>query len=193
MLIEPHYGLSIESERLYGRKLLVVFEGIKIPLGVGIVGACVDSSSTINIPNAYEDDRFNPDVDKKTGYHTRSNLCVPACNTRGAVVGALQVFNKVNPKGGDSFVEFSAHDQLTLQDYAVTIAREIETSIDAMAKEKFGSKKADIGGMSLPELTQMVKEMDAPLKNSSCAILSKAVHPLRHRITKALHFAGQIS
>ena len=68
---------------------------IRIPMGTGIVGDCIATGKSINIPDAYRDSRFNPDIDKKTGFVTRQILCVPAkSNKNGKVLGALQIINR---------------------------------------------------------------------------------------------------
>ena len=54
---------------------------------LGIAGAVFTSGKAINIPYAYADLRFNPAFDKKTGYFTRSILCVPVINKTGKVIG----------------------------------------------------------------------------------------------------------
>lgn len=50
---------------------------IRFPMGRGIAGYVARTGEGVNIVNAYEDDRFNPEVDSKTGYHTTSVLCMP--------------------------------------------------------------------------------------------------------------------
>lgn len=67
---------------------------IRFPVGVGIAGTVGRTGETINIPDAYQDPRFNPAFDNKTGYHTRSILCAPLRNTHGDILGAIQVLNK---------------------------------------------------------------------------------------------------
>lgn len=67
---------------------------IRLPNHLGIAGAVFTSGKTINIPYAYADLRFNPSFDKKTGYFTRSILCVPVVNKTGKVIGVTQVLNK---------------------------------------------------------------------------------------------------
>src|SRR3546814_963957 len=52
----------------------------RLPNHLGIAGAVFTSGKTVNIPYAYADLRFNPAFDKKTGYFTRSILCVPVVN-----------------------------------------------------------------------------------------------------------------
>ena len=67
---------------------------IRFPVGVGIAGTVGKTGEIINIPDAYADPRFNPEFDKKTGYRTRSILCVPLQNIVGEMIGAIQVLNK---------------------------------------------------------------------------------------------------
>jgi signal transduction histidine kinase len=67
---------------------------IRIPLASGIAGAVASTGSSVRIDDAYTDSRFNPDVDRRTGYQTRTVLCVPMRNRRGEVIGVFQVLNK---------------------------------------------------------------------------------------------------
>jgi diguanylate cyclase (GGDEF)-like protein len=69
---------------------------IRFPIGMGIAGTVGQTGEVINIPNAYEDPRFNPAFDQKTGFLTKSTLCVPLKNSRGKIIGAIQVLNKKN-------------------------------------------------------------------------------------------------
>jgi len=50
---------------------------IRIPIGSGIAGAVAQSGEVINIADAYADSRFNPEVDKRTDFRTRSILSLP--------------------------------------------------------------------------------------------------------------------
>ncbi|MCH2134104.1 MAG: SpoIIE family protein phosphatase [Phycisphaerales bacterium] len=70
------------------------FSGIRFPVGTGLAGSVAQTREMINIPDAYSDDRFNPEIDKKTGYRTRSLLTVPMCSSEGDLVGVAQVLNK---------------------------------------------------------------------------------------------------
>ena len=64
------------------------------PTTLGIAGAVFTSGHTVNIPYAYADLRFNPAFDKKTGYFTRSILCVPVVNKNGKTIGVTQVLQQ---------------------------------------------------------------------------------------------------
>jgi adenylate cyclase len=67
---------------------------IRIPQGVGIAGSVFGSGVGEIIDDVYRDARFNPEVDRQTGYRTRSILCVPLRNRADQVIGVTQVLNK---------------------------------------------------------------------------------------------------
>lgn len=67
---------------------------IRFPSTMGIAGTVATAGETLNIPDAYEDARFNREVDKTTGYRTRALLCMPMRNQVGDTIGVVQVLNK---------------------------------------------------------------------------------------------------
>jgi signal transduction histidine kinase len=75
---------------------------IRLKIGVGIAGYVSKTGDTINIKDAYKDDRFDPTTDKKTGYKTKSILCMPIRepvkeeNKKGEIIGVLQILNKID-------------------------------------------------------------------------------------------------
>ena len=69
---------------------------IRFPAGKGLAGYVVKSGETLNIVDAYNDSRFNPEVDKKTGYKTKTILCMPIMNNNKEIIGAFQVINKID-------------------------------------------------------------------------------------------------
>ncbi|MGD0090559.1 MAG: GAF domain-containing SpoIIE family protein phosphatase [Planctomycetota bacterium] len=87
-------------DRKTGELFTRVAEGmaaIRVPKGKGIVGAVAESGERVLIPDAYADPRFNPEVDRKSGFHTREILCLPLKDVEGQrVVGVLQALNKKN-------------------------------------------------------------------------------------------------
>ncbi len=67
---------------------------IRFPADKGFAGYVVRTGESINIEDAYTDDRFNPEVDKETGYKTKTMLCMPIKNNNQEIIGAFQVLNK---------------------------------------------------------------------------------------------------
>ncbi|MYM67762.1 GAF domain-containing protein [Pseudoduganella sp. FT55W] len=94
---------------------------IRLPNNAGIAGAVFTSGKTINIPYAYADLRFNPAFDKRTGYFTRSILCVPIVNKAGKLIGVTQVLNK---RGGP----FSSEDESRLRAFTAQISIALENA-----------------------------------------------------------------
>jgi adenylate cyclase len=94
---------------------------IRLPNHMGIAGAVFTSGQTINIPYAYADLRFNPAFDKRSGFFTRSILCVPVSNKAGTVIGVTQVLNK---RGG----AFNDNDEARLKAFTSQISIGIENA-----------------------------------------------------------------
>jgi signal transduction histidine kinase len=67
---------------------------IRIPSSIGFVGYCFQTGETVNLEDAYTDERFNREVDLKSGYRTRSVLCVPLYTREGLRLGIIQLLNK---------------------------------------------------------------------------------------------------
>lgn len=101
---------STESLVLRVTEELPVQEDIRIPMHSGVVGAAVKTGEPIIVEDAYEDDRFNPDVDAKTGYKTRSIMALPIRNLSGDVFAAVQLLNRRDDK------PFSKEDQAKIEE-----------------------------------------------------------------------------
>jgi adenylate cyclase len=67
---------------------------IRIKSTTGIAGAVYGSGMTEIINDAYQDPRFNQEVDRRTGFRTRNILCVPLRNRLDQRIGVAQVLNK---------------------------------------------------------------------------------------------------
>ena len=67
---------------------------IRIPAAAGIAGAAAAGGEAVSVPDAYADARFNPDVDRRTGFRTRNILAIPMRGYDSRLVGVLQVLNK---------------------------------------------------------------------------------------------------
>lgn len=97
-------GQELWSKVVQGQAVLE----IRLRVGEGIAGWVARSGEIVNIADAYADTRFQPAVDLRSGYRTRSILTVPMRNSLGAIVGVLQVLNKQGPDGAAA--PFSAED-----------------------------------------------------------------------------------
>jgi len=88
---------------------------IRIPADKGIVGESAQTRKLINVPDCYEDDRFNRAIDKQTGYRSRCMLTIPLIGYEESLIGVLQILNK---KDG----VFDAQDEYVAQALAAQAA-----------------------------------------------------------------------
>ena len=73
---------------------------VRMPLTKGVAGAAAQSGETIRIDDAYADPRFNPEIDRQTGFRTRSILSIPLRDRSGKVFAVTQLLNR---KDGEPF------------------------------------------------------------------------------------------
>ncbi len=69
---------------------------IRVERGAGIAGHVAATGEIANIADAYKDPRFNQEFDRKSGYKTRTILCMPIKNPRAEIIGTIQVLNKLD-------------------------------------------------------------------------------------------------
>lgn len=86
-------------------EVATAIEPVRVASGTGLVGACARSRRIINVPDCYADPRFDPTVDKTSGYRTRCMLTLPLVDHKDVLVGVMQVLNK---QGG----VFDADDEM---------------------------------------------------------------------------------
>lgn len=79
---------------------------VVIPSRAGIAGCVATSGEPLIINDPYHDSRFDKDVDKRTGYHTRNILALPIRDGEGKIIGVYQAINKMPDPG-----KFSSQDQ----------------------------------------------------------------------------------
>ena len=68
----------------------------------GLVGRAISENRMIVTNDPYNHPDFNAEVDKQTGYVTKSVLVLPVANFRGEIIGAFQVINKLGDAGFDA-------------------------------------------------------------------------------------------
>ncbi len=67
---------------------------IRFPSHQGLAGESAQERRLINVPDASTEPRFNPEIDKKTGFNTRSLLSIPLVGYDNELIGVAQVLNK---------------------------------------------------------------------------------------------------
>jgi sigma-B regulation protein RsbU (phosphoserine phosphatase) len=140
---------------------------IRLPLGKGIAGHVAKTGEIVNIPDAYADPRFNPEVDKRTGYRTRTILCLPIRNKTGKIIAALQLLNKQRGTFTDDDVDFL----LTLSGHMALALENAQLHRDLLEKERLEREMALARGIQrslLPETTPVVQGFEIAVLNEPC-------------------------
>jgi sigma-B regulation protein RsbU (phosphoserine phosphatase) len=140
---------------------------IRLPMGKGIAGHVAETGEVVLIADAYADARFNPEVDKKTGYQTRTILCLPIRNKAGKIIAALQLLNK---KHG-AFTQEDADFLLTLSGHMALALENAQLHQQLLDKERMEKELALARGIQrslLPETTPLIEGFDIAVLNEPC-------------------------
>ena len=130
-----------------------------VKLGKGIAGVVAKTGKPLIIPDAYTDKRFDPSFDKRTGFKTRSVLCVPL-TYQDKTIGVVQALNRFDGK------IFTEHDLRTFSIFASQAAIAIQNSklfYQALEKEKLDTEinvASEIQHLIVPEKLPRIKNFD---------------------------------
>ncbi len=90
--------VSDDKEHIW-TKVAHGIDAIELPINSGIVGSAIVSGEKIIIEDVYKDERFNQNIDKQTGYVTKSMMVIPMFDNEDHIIGAFQVINHQGEKG----------------------------------------------------------------------------------------------
>ncbi|WP_306250271.1 adenylate/guanylate cyclase domain-containing protein [Parvularcula sp. IMCC14364] len=139
---------------------------IRFPAEQGVAGACFKSGETINVKDAYKDERFIALVDKKTGFITQSILSMPVSTKAGRRIGVMQVLNKKSRLG------FDAIDESRLRAFASQAAIALENATlftDVMEARNYND--SILSSMSNGVITVGQKNRVEKINESAASIL----------------------
>jgi signal transduction histidine kinase/CRP-like cAMP-binding protein len=164
---------------------------IRLPIGKGIAGAVAQLGETINIPDAYSDPRFNPEVDKRSGYRTENILCMPMKNKDGKIIGVFQLLNKKEgpfTADDEQFIEaFSAHASVAIENARLAqemVANERLSAVGRMASTIIHDIKNPMG--TLRVYAQVMK------KKSGNEEAAKLADEMIHQVDRFVNMTQEI-
>lgn len=135
---------EIWSKALHGTEIIE----IRLPIGKGLSGYVAKTGEAINIPDAYNDPRFNPEIDKKSGYRTNNVLCMPMRNRNDKVIGVFQLLNK---RGGP----FIAQDEEFINALSIHASIAIENA--RLAQEMVNNERLSAVGRMASTIIHDIK------------------------------------
>jgi len=164
---------------------------IRLPIGKGIAGYVAETGETINIPDAYNDPRFNPEVDKRTGYRTKNMLCMPMKNKDGKIIGVFQLLNKKEgafEKSDEQFIDaLSAHASVAIENARLAqdmVQSERLSAVGRMASTIIHDIKNPMG--TLRVYAQVMK------KKSGNEEAAKLADEMIHQVDRFVNMAQEI-
>lgn len=151
---------------------------IRLKIGVGIAGYVAKSGDTINIKDAYKDKRFDPTTDKRTGYKTKSILCmairepIKDKNKKGNIIGVLQILNKLNGVFGNDDEELltSLASQISISLVNARLYGILENRVNEL-NLLFDLEKELSGAYEQNELLEKLLILISKILNTKYAIL----------------------
>jgi sigma-B regulation protein RsbU (phosphoserine phosphatase) len=137
-------------------------EGVKpfrLKIGKGLSGWVAQNNEPVLIPDAYKDARFDPSFDKRSGFRTRSMLCVPL-TYKSQPIGVMTILNRLD---GNPFTESDKNLLTTFASQAalaIENAQLLQTTLEKERLDKELQVAAEIQQLIIPQSLPPIKGLD---------------------------------
>jgi diguanylate cyclase (GGDEF)-like protein len=160
-------------------------KGVRMPPGVGIAGEVAQTGQPLFIPDVQADPRFNKDIDLKTGFTTRSIICIPL-NSHGKTLGVIEVVNVAD------MTIFEAEELPILRILADYAAVAIHNSLQVARIEKMSITDEYTGLYNARYLHDLVDRLveEASRQQSRFAVVFVDVDDFKDVVDRHGHLAG---
>jgi len=126
------YFVDDERQEIWAKIAGGLAGEIRLPLGQGIAGSVAKTGEEVIIHDVYKDPRFDQSTDVRSGFRTRSMLCVPIRNRDQKIVGVLQLLNKTHGSFGARDLEFLA----SISDHMAIAMENATMHMELMEKQR---------------------------------------------------------
>lgn len=160
---------------------------IRFSADKGLAGSVFNTGESIRIKDAYSDDRFNPEIDKVTGYKTYNMLCMPIHNINYEIIGVFQVLNKKDGAftdadedilfaiGTNAGIAIENNRLLNIRQNMLNEQRKLfESFIDTLAASIDAKDSLTLGHSTRVRLYSELIAKELKLPQDSITIISKA-------------------
>lgn len=110
--------LDVDKKELWSKVAIGEEDSIRFPMDHGIAGETIGSGKSLIINDAYNHPKFNPEIDKQTGYESKTIMTAPMRNADAKVIGCFEVINKYE---GDFLEEDASFLQLLANHAAAAV------------------------------------------------------------------------
>ncbi len=173
---------------------------IRLKVGDGIAGYVAKTGETVNIADAHKDDRFDPDTDAKTGFRTRSMLCMPLDDHDGKRVGVIQVMNRKTGQftkdDEDYLAALSVQAALSLQNAQFTTNLSALSSRNQQLVEILEQRLRDLQDLKMVSMKHMARGIAHEINNMLAKIkggaqsLEQTVEDLKDMLSSMIEGTG---
>jgi Nif-specific regulatory protein len=168
---------ELQSKVALGSERVIRFEARK-----GIAGAALASGQIINVPDAYQDPRFNRAIDVQTGYRTRNLLAAPMRDDdSGEIIGVFEVINK---RQGP----FTSEDEELLRSIATETTVAIQNATPARRADSAGLSHRILGAS--PKIQSVLRLVERIQSSSVNVLITGESGTGKDLVAHALHFGG---
>jgi signal transduction histidine kinase len=142
-------------------------ERITLKVGEGIAGTVVNTGKPMVIQDVKQEKRFTDKIDRLTGFHTKSAICVPLV-LRNRPIGALQVINK---KSGEPFnrsdleILFAIAQHVSIAMENANLYRRLEESFAVTTQELRITQEKLIRTERLASMSNLVQGVAHEIRN----------------------------
>ena len=179
-----------ENHQVVARPALGMPGGeLRLADNFGVVGDVLATGNASIVNDVRKDSRFGASVDTKSGYQTRSLICIPLVDQAGQRIGAFEVINKKNG-------QFTEDDRATLEllgaQVAVTLANTIERESLLRANAQFtdeASTKAQIIG-SAPAIESLRATVGRVANTNLPVLILGESGTGKEVVARAIHFCS---
>jgi GAF domain-containing protein len=163
---------------------------IEIPLESGIAGYVARTGKSINIPDPYSDPRFNPQVDRDTGFTTRHILCLPMFDLAGQVFAVVQALNKITEQPFDPEDEAKFYELTqflgTVLNSSITYAQKSYTLTSQTLDGNISDLKVQIESFSTEQFVNFLSRFNQEFENILATKITLEDPVLRRKLKRLI-------
>jgi HD-GYP domain-containing protein (c-di-GMP phosphodiesterase class II) len=156
---------ELSAKILVGTEL----QDVKFSAKTGLAGYVARTGEGVNIKDAYNDDRFNSDIDRYRSDKTKTILCIPFKNINQQVVGVIQVINKRNNR------VFTDKDEDLLMAIGSSAGIAIENAILFATQKRLFEEQKDSFKSFVDALSKSIDARDSITAGHSSRVRTLAV------------------
>jgi Nif-specific regulatory protein len=189
--------LDREKRELWSKVALGSDEILRFDARLGIAGTVALTGQTINVTDAQADQRFYPQIDSRTGYHTRNLLAVPLRNHTGESIGVFEVLNKRQGAFAEADIEIlqalASHAAIAIEN--AQLIGELHRHRDQLLAESAQLRK-EVGSRfstqyligASPQMQQVVRLIEQIGDSAVNVLITGESGTGKEQVAKAIHY-----